>query len=388
MYGTVEASIKVPNVADGLWPAFWTLGSNFSEVGWPRAGEIDIMEIGQGLAINEGVVNRRVVSGAHWENNETYATYALGYDFASDLYLDFHNYTLTWTPTVLATYVDGQKMWEMDISSTSCLDCEEFHHPHFLVLNLAVGGFFTSTGGDGSSGSSGVGSSSAGCVGSSSSSAGVGSSSSGGCGTARTDVSAALPATMMVDYVKIIDNGFTEIIITEVDDGEEAAPVMSPVASTEPPASTPDAYTPTVILVPSPTGAPTVRGTVAPVPVIDFGDEDDPYPEDGEEETDPYPYPEEGEEEGDDLVACADSGKGKGGSSGKGESSGKGSRKNRRGRRLCSSGKGSKSSKKGGSSDLGSSNQYLASGAEGDFTNRVKVAATGCTVAALALLAQ
>ncbi len=66
LYGTVEARIKVPNLADGLWPAFWTLGNNFSEVGWPFCGELDIMEMGNSSAIAEGVINRRVGSTAHW----------------------------------------------------------------------------------------------------------------------------------------------------------------------------------------------------------------------------------------------------------------------------------------------------------------------------------
>jgi hypothetical protein len=43
------------------------VGSNFGSVGWPFSGEIDITEIGQGLAIQEGVANRRVISGAHGE---------------------------------------------------------------------------------------------------------------------------------------------------------------------------------------------------------------------------------------------------------------------------------------------------------------------------------
>lgn len=43
-YGSVEARIKLPNLSNGYWPAFWLLGSNFYSVGWPHTGEIDIME--------------------------------------------------------------------------------------------------------------------------------------------------------------------------------------------------------------------------------------------------------------------------------------------------------------------------------------------------------
>ena len=44
-YGRVEASIKVPDLRNGLWPAFWTLGNSFPVIGWPQCGEIDIMEM-------------------------------------------------------------------------------------------------------------------------------------------------------------------------------------------------------------------------------------------------------------------------------------------------------------------------------------------------------
>lgn len=42
-YGSVEANIKLPDLSNGYWPAFWMLGRNFYEVGWPYTGEIDIM---------------------------------------------------------------------------------------------------------------------------------------------------------------------------------------------------------------------------------------------------------------------------------------------------------------------------------------------------------
>jgi len=42
-YGSVEARIKLPDLSNGYWPAFWMLGSNFYNVGWPETGEIDIM---------------------------------------------------------------------------------------------------------------------------------------------------------------------------------------------------------------------------------------------------------------------------------------------------------------------------------------------------------
>jgi len=42
-YGRMEARIKIPR-GQGMWPAFWMLGTNITSVGWPTCGEIDIME--------------------------------------------------------------------------------------------------------------------------------------------------------------------------------------------------------------------------------------------------------------------------------------------------------------------------------------------------------
>eukprot|EP00934_Nitzschia_sp_Nitz4_P007830 Nitzschia sp. Nitz4//scaffold201_size42423//25606//27042//NITZ4_007376-RA/size42423-processed-gene-0.23-mRNA-1//-1//CDS//3329541338//7820//frame0 len=260
MYGRLEASIKVPDVADGLWPGFWTLGYNYAEVDWPASGEIDIMEVGQGLAITEGVVNQRVVSGAHWEHEGGYATYATSYDTSYNLYEDFRNYTMDWTPEYIATYVDGEKIFEIDISSQNCVDCTEFHHPHFVVLNLAVGGYFTSVGGDGSSGSS---SSSSSCGSSASSSSG----SSGGCGDLRTEVTAPLPATMKVEYVRLYDNGHTELVAPVDDDTVVVTEAPAGNKVLEPTAQPSKAPAPDVVFS-FPTASPT-KDTVSLAPAAD-----------------------------------------------------------------------------------------------------------------------
>lgn len=171
-YGTVEARIKVPNLANGLWPAFWTLGNDFGSVGWPRSGELDIMEMGSAAAISAGVVNRRVGSAAHWEHNDGKADYGLFYDSPTDLTTDYHLFRMEWTPTRVSTFVDNNLIWQIDISSTSCTDCEEFHKPHFLIFNLAVGGTYPGI-------------------------------------TLSSGITAPLPADMRVDWVRVSDNGHT-----------------------------------------------------------------------------------------------------------------------------------------------------------------------------------
>jgi beta-glucanase (GH16 family) len=171
-YGTIEARIKAPSLANGLWPAFWTLGNNFSAVGWPSSGELDIMEMGSAAAISAGVVNRRVSSAAHWEHNNSTADYGLSYDSPTDLTTDFHLLRMEWTPTLVSTYIDNNLIWQMDISSAACTDCTEFHQPHFMIFNLAVGGTFTGL-------------------------------------TQASGITAPLPAELRVDWVRVSDNGFT-----------------------------------------------------------------------------------------------------------------------------------------------------------------------------------
>ena len=173
-YGTIEARIKIPDLADGLWPAFWTLGNNFSQVGWPYCGELDIMEMGSSSAITAGVINQRVGSAAHWDNQGQWASFSRSFDSVSNLNDGFHIFSMDWTPTQITTYIDGQLIWTFRIQIDTCADCSEFHQPHFIILNMAVGGNYT--------------------------------------GLLSVDqITAAMPAEMFVDYVRIIDNGFTEL---------------------------------------------------------------------------------------------------------------------------------------------------------------------------------
>jgi beta-glucanase (GH16 family) len=177
-YGTIEARIKVPNIARGLWPAFWTLGNNFSEVGWPNCGELDILEMGWRDAVSDGNANRWVSSAAHWEDANRYAYFGRTYDpsliESFDFYEDYHTFKMNWTPNTITTYLDDREIWTMDISPGSCNDCEELHQPHFMIINLAVGGTFTGL-------------------------------------MTPGEITAPLPGEMMVDYVRIYDNGFTEL---------------------------------------------------------------------------------------------------------------------------------------------------------------------------------
>lgn len=173
-YGTIEARIQLPDLADGLWPAFWTLGNNFSSVGWPACGELDVMEMGSAEAIANGTVNRTVTSAAHWQHNGNYAGYGLSYTAPYTIggSGQFHIFRMDWTPELIQTYVDGALIWAIDISASNCTDCAEFHQPHFMLLNLAVGGSYTGI-------------------------------------TRSANMTAPMPAQMAVDWIRLYDNGHT-----------------------------------------------------------------------------------------------------------------------------------------------------------------------------------
>lgn len=213
-YAKIEALIKVPKVDVGLWPAFWTMGANFNGDNWPACGEIDIMEVGQGIAGNK--INERVVSAAHWLHGEppegVIAVFPGQRDTGSLLYNDFYLYTLDWTPNYLATYINGTEIWRMDIDAASCASCEEFHQPHFLQLNVAVGGGFT--------------------IGNHSSCGYSSTNYAGGCPVpTAANITASFPAAMEVEYVRIIHNGETEIFLPNGPDTTGSAQVTDKPSS-------------------------------------------------------------------------------------------------------------------------------------------------------------
>lgn len=173
-YGRIEASIKVPDLVYGLWPAFWTLGNNFPIVGWPACGELDVMEMGSAMGYKDGVPMKRVGSAAHWDNFGGYAMYTEHIDMPEDLNGGFHNFSMSWTPQYVTTHLDGNHVWTININATACPGCTEFHEPHFVILNLAVGGTYT------------------------------GIMNPGG-------VTAPIPAEYVIDYVRIYENEWTEL---------------------------------------------------------------------------------------------------------------------------------------------------------------------------------
>jgi beta-glucanase (GH16 family) len=133
-YGRIEARIKVPR-GQGIWPAFWMLGTNITSVGWPRCGEIDILEnIGREPKIVHGTVHGPGYSGA----NGIGGPYSLpgNPDFADD----FHVYAVEWSTNQIKWFVNGIQFFTLTPASLPKGAAWVFTAPQFLILNVAVGG--------------------------------------------------------------------------------------------------------------------------------------------------------------------------------------------------------------------------------------------------------
>ncbi len=151
-HGKVEASIKLPQTANGLWPAFWMMGNDFDEVGWPRSGEIDIMEMGNAEGISNGVQDRFFNGACHWGQGWPNASYAKSSTKSYSLQNgQYHLWTLIWDEQGVKMYVDLDKYpaqnpyYAMDCPATddNTAPGYYFHKDNFIIFDLAVGGDFT-----------------------------------------------------------------------------------------------------------------------------------------------------------------------------------------------------------------------------------------------------
>lgn len=153
MYGKIEASIKLPKTANGLWPAFWLMGNDYDQVGWPRCGEIDILEMGNSNGIRNNTQDRYFNGACHWGfyKDGAYPNYAKASTWSYSLQDDeYHLFTIIWDEKKISMYVDMDKYpdtkayYEMGITGddSDWSVAKYFHHDFFILFNLAVGGNF------------------------------------------------------------------------------------------------------------------------------------------------------------------------------------------------------------------------------------------------------
>jgi beta-glucanase (GH16 family) len=134
-YGRVEARLKVPR-GQGMWPAFWMLGNDIGQVGWPNSGEIDVME---NVGFEPGTVHGTLHGPGYSGSAGIGAGYTLpgGQAFADA----FHTFAVDWSPERVTWSVDGtvyQTRTPADLGGKQWV----FNKPFFLILNLAVGGYW------------------------------------------------------------------------------------------------------------------------------------------------------------------------------------------------------------------------------------------------------
>ncbi len=130
-YGRFEARMKMP-WGPGIWPAFWTLGADVDQIGWPQCGEIDIMEYrGQEPQLIHGTVHGPGYSGG--------ASITKSFALANDRFdNDFHVFAIEWDADYIDFFVDDtlyNRIQPEDVSGEWV-----YQHPFFIILNIAVGG--------------------------------------------------------------------------------------------------------------------------------------------------------------------------------------------------------------------------------------------------------
>jgi len=133
-YGRVDIRAALPK-GQGIWPALWMLGKNINTVGWPKCGEIDIMElIGGGTTGRDDTVH----GTAHWDNNGSHAQYGGSTKLTSGVFNDeFHVFSIIWDSKKITWYLDDKQFHVID---TTPVGLSEFQEDYFFIINLAVGG--------------------------------------------------------------------------------------------------------------------------------------------------------------------------------------------------------------------------------------------------------
>lgn len=136
-YGKIEARIKLPE-GNGLWPAFWMLGSNIDENGgdtpWPETGEIDIIEL-------YGSKSSSVVeANIHYsdKNNNHKMMGAVKYELKTgDFSNSYNNFSIEWNKESINWFVNNEQYASVSIIGP---EFTEFHKDFFILFNVAVGG--------------------------------------------------------------------------------------------------------------------------------------------------------------------------------------------------------------------------------------------------------
>lgn len=135
-YGRFEARIKIPK-GQGIWPAFWMLGTDIDSVNWPKSGEIDIME---NIGKEPGTVHGTIHGPGYSGGDALTAAFELpkGEHFSDA----FHVFAVEWAPKVIRFYVDDRLYATQTADTVPAGQHWVFEHPFYVLLNVAVGGYW------------------------------------------------------------------------------------------------------------------------------------------------------------------------------------------------------------------------------------------------------
>ena len=129
-YGRYVIRAKIPT-SSGAWPAIWTLGENMRDIGWPRSGEIDIMEYYTGNTL-ANVMHSNRVGGAVWDSTSTPLP---DNEWANQ----FHVWEMEWSYGKIVLKLDGEEVNSYDTKRADGHGHQNpYHQHHFLLLNLAI----------------------------------------------------------------------------------------------------------------------------------------------------------------------------------------------------------------------------------------------------------
>jgi len=133
--GRVEARIKL-STGQGLWPAFWMLGSGFPGVPWPASGELDIME-NKG---SQASTSSSAIHGPGYSGNTPFAHSNVV--SPGTLSSDYHTYAVEWDRDHATFYVDGFAHYSVSRNDLQNYGPSILDQGYFIILNLATGGHF------------------------------------------------------------------------------------------------------------------------------------------------------------------------------------------------------------------------------------------------------
>ena len=171
-YGRMDVSVKLPQTANGLWPAIWLMGADYNgyssdgtqisilQSNWPTCGEIDIVEMGAKEGITQGTQDRFLSRGTHWGailTDYSHPSYCINSNYSIGLQDDFHLFTFVWDTSTIKMYINPSLDENLNLLSTNVSYYEMridvyngdypvgnyFHKPFFMIFNLAVGGDFS-----------------------------------------------------------------------------------------------------------------------------------------------------------------------------------------------------------------------------------------------------